>query len=96
MVWHFLRSWLHAMMARFRAIENRIQIYRSANTGISLIVDPKGKILARTKLNDVCIITAPLYTTTKIPIIRRIYKYPFIFVGIAVLLAIIARIKTWR
>jgi apolipoprotein N-acyltransferase len=85
--------WLHAMMARFRAIENRIQIYRSANTGISLIVDPKGKILARTKLNDVCIITAPLYTTTKIPIIRRIYKYPFIFVGIAVLLAIIARIK---
>ena len=85
--------WLHAMMSRFRAVENRIQIYRSANTGISMVVDPKGRILAKTGLNEVTTITAPLYTTPKIPLIRRIYRYPFLFVALAAILALTARIR---
>ncbi len=88
--------WLHAMMSRFRAVENRIQIYRSANTGISLIVDPKGKLLGQTKLFEVANLTAPLYTTPKIPLIRRIYNYPFLFVAIAAILVLIARLKKQR
>ena len=85
--------WLHAMMTRFRAVENRIQIYRCANTGISLIVDPKGKILQKTRLYEVKNITAPLYTTPRIPFIRHIYKYPWGLVFIALALLIIAIIK---
>ena len=81
------------MMSRFRAVENRIQIYRSANTGISMVVDPKGRILAKTGLNEVTTITAPLYTTPKIPLIRRIYRYPFLFVALAAILALTARIR---
>jgi len=82
--------WLHAVMARFRAVENRIQIYRSANTGISLIVDPKGRYLAKTKLFEVTGITAPLYTCQEIPLIRRIYRYPLFFVILALVLVVFA------
>lgn len=88
--------WVHAVMSRFRAVENRIQIYRSANTGISLVVDPKGRILSKTKLFEVTNITAPLYTTPKIPLIRRIYRYPLLFVAIAAILALLARIRKPR
>ncbi len=71
--------WLHGTMTRFRAIENRIQIYRSANTGISMIIDPLGRVLAKTDLYQATNITAPLYTTKRIPVIHRIYLYPAVF-----------------
>ena len=86
--------WLHGTMTRFRAIENRIQIYRSANTGISMIVDPLGRVLARTELYQTANITAPLYTTRRIPVIRKIYLYPAVFPLVSLALLIGAfRIK---
>lgn len=72
--------WLHSLMAKFRAVENRIQIYRSANTGISLIVDPKGRILAKAGLFEITNLSAPLYICPKIPVYHYIAKYPWILV----------------
>ena len=40
----------HLSMTVFRAVENRLYILRSANTGISAIIDPTGRIVAHTEL----------------------------------------------
>ncbi|MBK5254900.1 MAG: apolipoprotein N-acyltransferase [Vicinamibacteria bacterium] len=42
----------HYAMARFRAVENRRYLVRAANTGISAIIDPFGRELARTELME--------------------------------------------
>jgi apolipoprotein N-acyltransferase len=40
----------HLSMVTFRSIENRIYTVRAANTGISAIIDPVGRITAKTKI----------------------------------------------
>jgi len=39
-------------MAAFRAVENRRYMVRAANTGITAVVDPWGRVLAPTRLFD--------------------------------------------
>ncbi len=40
----------HLSMSVFRAVETRLYLVRAANTGISAIVDPTGKVIARTEI----------------------------------------------
>jgi apolipoprotein N-acyltransferase len=40
----------HLGMAAFRAVENRMYVARSANTGISAVIDPCGRVIAGTNL----------------------------------------------
>lgn len=42
----------HFDMARFRAVESRRYLVRSANTGISGIVDPRGAVVLRSQLGE--------------------------------------------
>ena len=39
---------IHAQMASFRAVENGITLVRQADNGLSIVVDPYGRILAQT------------------------------------------------
>ena len=48
----------HFAYARLRAIEQRKSIVRSANTGISGVIDAKGEILQKTKWDEEICITA--------------------------------------
>ena len=50
-------SWLaHRLvsfqMARLRAVENRLYVVRAANTGISAVVDPWGRVVVSTRLME--------------------------------------------
>ena len=41
----------HFYINRFRAVENRLYVLRAANTGISAVIDPWGRIIRRLPLN---------------------------------------------
>jgi apolipoprotein N-acyltransferase len=56
----------HAAFASLRAIENRRYIARSANTGISSFVSPKGEVLQKTKYWEEDVIKETLYAQKKI------------------------------
>jgi apolipoprotein N-acyltransferase len=52
----------HLEMARLRAVENRVYMIRAANTGVSAIIDPAGRILKKTTLFKEDVITADVRT----------------------------------
>jgi apolipoprotein N-acyltransferase len=76
----------HAMMAIVRAVENRTQIYRSANTGISMVIDPIGNITQKTKLFERTVIEGELAIyrdkSIYVKISHRLIKYTIILTAI--------------
>jgi apolipoprotein N-acyltransferase len=46
----------HLAMAAFRAIENRRYLVRAANTGITAVVDPRGRVTGETRLFDTAVL----------------------------------------
>ncbi len=46
----------HMAMAAFRAVENRRYLVRAANTGITAVVDPYGRVLEKTQLFDTAVL----------------------------------------
>lgn len=50
----------HLEMSRMRAAEQGVPLIRVANTGISAVIDPLGRIVARTQLNEAAILDTAL------------------------------------
>jgi apolipoprotein N-acyltransferase len=46
----------HLAMAAFRAVENRRYLVRAANTGITAVIDPHGRVLEPTRLYDTTLV----------------------------------------
>lgn len=55
----------HAQMARLRAIENRRYVLRSANGGISSIIDPMGDIMQHTEYMERTVMKEKVYAQFK-------------------------------
>jgi apolipoprotein N-acyltransferase len=63
--------WQHPAHLVMRAIENRVGVARSANTGRSLFIDPIGRTYGRTALFEPDMRTATVYTTAAHPLYVR-------------------------
>jgi apolipoprotein N-acyltransferase len=81
----------HFQQARVRAIEEGLPLVRAANTGISAVVDPVGRVVNALPLGAEGVIDSPLPRPTGMPIYARLGDVPAaLIVGLA-LLAIIRR-----
>lgn len=72
----------HLLMARMRAIEEGIPVARAANTGISAVIDPMGRVVASLGLGKSGIVDSPLPRALPITPYARLGD-----VGFALLLA---------
>ena len=70
----------HAMFNVMRAIENRVWIVRSANTGVSMIIDPYGRVVRQTRLFERCMLFFTINATYEKTVYDRIGDV-FGFVG---------------
>ena len=87
-------TWQHAQMSRYRAIETRRMVYRAANTGVSMIVDPMGRVLARAGMFERKeLLASALIAKTLTPFCRGGYLLPVV-AGVAALLLTLA--TAWR
>ena len=65
----------HFAQARLRAIEDGLALVRTANTGISAIIDPYGRIIRRLNLGEAGIIDAPVPCPLKLTLYSRFGGY---------------------
>lgn len=68
--------WQHPAHLVMRAIENRVGVARAANTGISEIVDPLGRVGPRSPLFTETAVTGTVYTTRERTLYTRFGDWP--------------------
>ncbi len=77
----------HLAQARFRAVEEGIPVIRAANTGISVVVDPFGRIVDQIELNQRGVLDANLPKSIDETIYRKIRNYPTIMLIFVIFIA---------
>jgi apolipoprotein N-acyltransferase len=66
----------HLQQTRMRAIEEGLPIVRAANTGISAVIDPVGRVVARLGLGIEGVLDAPLPAAAGPPPYTRVGDFP--------------------
>lgn len=85
----------HLAAARFRSVEEGLPLVRAANTGISAVVDPYGRVTHRLGLNVTGTLDAPLPRALSEPPLYARFGDGlfFILLGVGALLALALRLR---
>jgi apolipoprotein N-acyltransferase len=86
----------HLQQAQMRAIEQGLPIVRAANTGISAIIDPLGRIVARLGLGIEGVLDSSLPSAGAPTIYARVGDLPAVTIAAIALLLVICRRFTKR
>jgi len=70
----------HLAIARMRSVEQGVPLIRAANTGISAVIDPYGRITASLGLNQAGVVDAPLPSALPPTLYSRTGDVPFVIV----------------
>ena len=81
----------HLAMAAVRAVENGVYLVRAANTGISAVVHPSGRILAQSDIFVPAVVTAR-FTPTVVP--TPYTRFGDVFVALCAL--VLVAVAAWR
>jgi len=81
----------HLQQARVRAIEQGLPLVRAANTGISAVIDPVGRIVARLGLGIEGVLDSSLPSAIRPTVYARVGDIPAAVIIAAALLLIIRR-----
>lgn len=82
----------HAQMAILRSVEFRRYVVRSANTGVSFVADPAGRVVARLGLFEEGILFADVTPRDDLTLYARFGDWPIAILCVALLLiALVAR-----
>ncbi|MES2256028.1 MAG: apolipoprotein N-acyltransferase [Pseudomonadota bacterium] len=87
----------HLLIARVRAIEEGLPVARAANTGISAMIDPMGRITASLDLGRMGVVDAPLPVALTATPYARFGDLLFLILlgGAAALAFVLARKEAW-
>ncbi len=84
----------HLLIARIRAIEEALPIVRVANTGISAVVDPLGRVRSSLPLDEIGILDVPLPAAMPRSLYARLGD--LVFLGLSVMAALLAYLLARR
>ena len=87
----FSGPYQHLQQARMRAIEMGLPLVRAANTGVSAVIDARGRIVAALGLNEAGHVDAGLPPARAETLYAKIGDVPF-----AALMALLAGLTLWR
>lgn len=85
----------HFQITRVRAVEEGLPLVRVANTGISGVVDPYGRVTARLDLGERGVIDAPLPESAPPTLYSRVHDLPLLVV-LAITLAALGVLRLRR
>jgi apolipoprotein N-acyltransferase len=83
----------HFAMARLRAVENGRSFVRAANTGVSALIDPRGRVLARTLLFERTVLVGD------VPLVQRqtfYARHGDVFAWVCVAATMLISAHAWR
>lgn len=79
----------HLQQTRMRAVEEGLPVVRAANTGISAVIDPVGRIIAKLDLGVEGVLDARLPAAIKPTVFARVGDIPaLLFVAFAIIVAV--------